>query len=254
MSEVLITGALPLVLYSILVVAAAGVVRGYIGFGFSALCVASLSLFLPMGELVPVVLMLEVCASVLLIPSVWRHVHWRFAIGLTLCSVLAAPLGVAALQWLPAHVVRLCVLAVIALACVLLHRGYTLEGRQSPGRIALVGLVAGAVNGAGAVGGLIYSLFLIADGLPPAQFRASLVMIFLLVDVMSTLIMAQTGLLQTAHFQWLLVLVPPLSIGIFLGSRLFAKVSPQSFKKLVVRLLMVLVVVGLVSTLVPLIN
>jgi len=68
----------------------------------SALCVASLSFVMPMSSLVPIVLLLEVSASVLLVPSVWREVHMKFVLGLTASSIIAAPLGIAILQLVPA--------------------------------------------------------------------------------------------------------------------------------------------------------
>lgn len=247
MNEMLIAESWPLTVFALTVVAAAGVVRGYAGFGFSALCVASLSFVLPMAVLVPIVLLLEVCASVLLVPSVWRHVQWRFVLGLTLSSVLAAPVGIVMLKSVPAEAVRTFVLLTILVANVLLIRGFSLTGHQPTWRIALVGFCAGAVNTVGAVGGLIYGLFLIADGLPRAQFRASLALLFLLVDLLSTGLMAQAGLLNAQHGQWLALLVPPMAIGVWLGSRLFGSSSAKSFKRFVISLLLLLSASGLLA-------
>ena len=228
------------------VVLAAGVVRGYAGFGFSALCVASLSFVMPMSSLVPIVLLLEVSASVLLVPSVWREVHMKFVLGLTASSIIAAPLGIAILQLVPAVAVRTFVLLIILMANVLLIRGFSLAGSQPIWRIAVVGFCAGAVNAAGAVGGLIYSLFLIADGLPRAQFRASLVVIFLLVDLLSAGLMTKSGLLNSTNVQWLFPLIPPMAVGVWFGSRLFGNSSADSFRRVVIALLIVLSTSGLV--------
>ena len=46
----------------------AGIVRGFSGFGFSALTVAGISLFMAPAAVVPAVLVLEILASI----SVWR--------------------------------------------------------------------------------------------------------------------------------------------------------------------------------------
>ena len=249
MSTEFIGGSWLITVFAAIVVGISGVVRGYAGFGFSALCIASLSFVLPIASLVPIILLLEVCASVLLVTSVWRDVQWRFALGLTLSSVLAAPLGIVILKWVAAETVRTFVLFIILLSSVLLIRGFTLKGHQSIGRIAMVGFCAGAVNAVGAVGGIIYSLFLIADGLPRAQFRASLVIIFLLVDLISAGLMAQAGLLTQQHGHWLLMLVPPMAVGIWIGSRLFRLSSAKSFKRFVIALLLVLSTSGLMSIL-----
>src|SRR6185436_12394234 len=88
--------------YAMLCVFGAAVVRGFSGFGFSLLAITALSLVVPPVVVVPSIFLLEVAASLHLLPSVWREVHWR-AIGLLLagCGV-ATPLGV----WLLATVPR----------------------------------------------------------------------------------------------------------------------------------------------------
>jgi uncharacterized membrane protein YfcA len=63
--------------YAIVCVFGAAVVRGYSGFGFSLLAVTSLSLLLPPTEIVPSIFIMEVAASLHLLPSVWRDIHWR---------------------------------------------------------------------------------------------------------------------------------------------------------------------------------
>lgn len=60
-----------------IIVLAASVIRGYAGFGFSAIVVAGASLFLPTREVVPLVLLLEIIASLQMATQVWRHVNWR---------------------------------------------------------------------------------------------------------------------------------------------------------------------------------
>ncbi len=239
----------PIALLTVLVVLVAAAVRGYAGFGFSALCVASLSFVLPMGSLVPVVLMMEVAASVLLLPSIWPHIRWRFALGLTLSSAIATPVGIAVLQQGSAELIRIGVLAVITLSCVLLIRGFKLTGEQPVWRIALVGLVAGAVNSVGAVGGLIYSLFLMADGMPPRAFRASLAMIFLLVDLIATLLMLHAGMVGAAQLSLLILWLAPLAIGLLIGSKLFQQSSAAGFKRFVLAFLLVLAISGIAKTL-----
>jgi len=234
------TGTWPVVICAMLAVLAAGIV--------SALSVASLSLMLPMAEIVPTIIMLEVAASlVVVLPSVWRHVRWPFVFGLTLSSIVTAPLGIWVLQYWPAETVRVLILFVILAACVLLMRGFQLPGSQPLWRIAAVGAVAGAVNAAGAVGGLIYSLFLVADGMPPVNFRASLALIFLLVDALSAGMMMNSGLLVSGHLSMAFVLLLPTAIGVLIGSRVFHATSPQSFRRFAIMLLMSLAMVGLVT-------
>lgn len=49
-------------------------VRGYSGFGSALIWVSSLSLILPPTEVVPVVFVLDLSASLQLLPKVWRDI------------------------------------------------------------------------------------------------------------------------------------------------------------------------------------
>ncbi|MDH3691288.1 MAG: hypothetical protein OEU36_17735 [Gammaproteobacteria bacterium] len=60
--------------YLVLVVLVAAVIHGYTGFGFSALVVSGASLALPPAKVVPTVLLLEVAASIHMLPTVWKDI------------------------------------------------------------------------------------------------------------------------------------------------------------------------------------
>ena len=62
-----------LVAYSVACIFGAAIVRGYSGFGFSLLAITALSLALPPAEIVPSIFMLEVAASLHLLPGIWRE-------------------------------------------------------------------------------------------------------------------------------------------------------------------------------------
>src|SRR5690606_15571735 len=59
------------------VVFAAGILRGYTGFGFAPAAVPTLALIVPPVMVVPLVLCLEIVASAQMLPGLWREVHFR---------------------------------------------------------------------------------------------------------------------------------------------------------------------------------
>lgn len=71
----------------------AAVVRGYSGFGFAMVAVTGMSLVMPPSLAVPVVLMLEVAASLQLLPQVWRDIGWVSLRCLFIGSVAGIALG-----------------------------------------------------------------------------------------------------------------------------------------------------------------
>ena len=92
---------LHLIVVNLLIVFAAGMVRGFSGFGFSALCVAGLSLFVPPAQVVPPIFVLEVLASVTLLRGALKDADWPWLSWLALGNALFIPLGVALLAFVP---------------------------------------------------------------------------------------------------------------------------------------------------------
>src|SRR5581483_12407656 len=92
----------PLLLATSSVIFLAAIVRGFSGFGFSLLSITAISIIMPAREIVPTIFMLEVSASINMIPSIWREIDWRGIAFLLLGYVVALPFGVYALANVPA--------------------------------------------------------------------------------------------------------------------------------------------------------
>ena len=83
-----------MLLYAFFAIGIAAYIRGYSGFGFSALTVTSLALILPPSEIVPTAYMLEIVASIHMLPLVWRSVDWRILRWLVFGVVMGTPFGI----------------------------------------------------------------------------------------------------------------------------------------------------------------
>ena len=89
--------------YAILCVFGAAIVRGYSGFGFSLLAITSLSLVLPPAQFIPSIFMMEIAASLYLLPGVWHEIHWKAILWLAVGCLIGTPFGVYALAHVPAR-------------------------------------------------------------------------------------------------------------------------------------------------------
>ena len=126
---------------SLAIVLAAGVVRGFSGFGFSAVCVAGLSLFVSPARIVPAIFLLEVLASIGLLRGAARDVD--VAGSLAAGNAVCMPIGMALLAWLPEQTLRMLIGALLLTAAGLLRSGATLELRPTRGVRLAAGLVSG---------------------------------------------------------------------------------------------------------------
>lgn len=236
--------------YALLVVFVAAVVRGYSGFGASAIMVTGLGLMLPPAEVVPIALLLEIAASVGLLIQVWGAVAWRLVGWLSVGAVLGMPLGMALLARLPADPMRVVISVLVFGAGLLIWFGYRFRGAPERGHIFGTGIVSGLANGVAAVGGLPVVLFLLSAATGAAVSRATLVVYLMLGDIYGTGVAAANGLITGDVALRAALFTIPLVAGVAIGNRQFLKASPESFRRFTLLLLMALASLGLVRALI----
>ena len=230
----------PSLLLAVFVVLAAGYVRGYGGFGFSMIAVLGLSLCDDPARVVPVILLLEVAASLMLIGQVWRQVAWKTLGWLGIGAVAGTPAGVWALQRVAPEAMKLWIGVVTLLLAGLLRTGYRL--RQMPGRGAILaaGWVSGLLNGAAAIGGPPAILFFFSSPAGAAVSRASLIAYFFFTDIYAGAACAAMGLFDRQALFFGVLMIAPTAGGIYLGQRAFGAADPERFRRRVLFWLMVL--------------
>ena len=246
---------LPALVASLLIVFGAGVVRGFAGFGFSALCVAGMSLYLPPAWVVPPLFVLEVLASLSLLRGAWKHVDWHWLGWLVAGNLLCIPLGVALLAFVAEAPLRALIGTLLLVAALLLRSGRTLALPPTRGTRLATGMVSGLLNGVAAIGGIAVAVMLSASPIAPAAMRATLIWLFLFIDLYAlawvALWPAAAGgnLLGPITWQLALWLAPAMLAGIWVGQRRFAGVSPQRFRRWVLNLLITIATLAVLRAL-----
>jgi uncharacterized protein len=228
--------------YACLCVFAAAIVRGFSGFGFSLLTVTALSLVYAPAEIIPSIFLLEVAASLHLLPSIWKDIHWRSLIPLTLGCLIATPFGVWLLANIPAPPMQLALSAFVLGSVILMWRGYALK--SMPGTIAttVAGAASGMANGAFGIGGPPVVLFYFSSPAGNLAGRASLIMFFLLTDVIGLANQSIQGLVTKETAIRALLYLPALFVGVWIGSRSFKNTNPELFRNVILVLLAVMAI------------
>lgn len=204
--------------------------RGYSGFGFSALLVASWSLVGQPAQAVAVALVLEVTASVLQAVSVWRDIPWRRVALLLGGAAVGTPFGTHLLVAMSERTLRLGIAAFVLAAALVLLAGVRLRARATPPVVLAVGAASGLCNGAVAMGGLPVAIFLTAEGADPRTLRASVIAYFFLLDLIGLFFLAREGLVGTGTLSLAALCLPVLVLGMWLGGRHFLGATPQRFR------------------------
>ena len=224
----------------------ASFVRGFSGFGFSASSVSLLSFVMPPKEIVPIILLLEIIASFLMFPSIWKKINWMFVFYLFLGVLIGTPFGIHLLSILDPKITHLIISLTVIIFAFLLLKGYKNKNLNRNLSKFFVGGVAGTVNGFGTLAGLPIALYFLIIAAEPAVIRASLAALFFFTDFYALILAYFKDILNyTVIFRTLpLIFIVP--IGISLGTKLFAGSSKEDYKKYVLYFLIIVSIFGLV--------
>ena len=229
-----------MLLYAFFAIGVAAYIRGYSGFGFSALTVTSLALILPPSEVVPTAYMLEVAASIHMLPLVWRSIDWKILRWLVIGAVMGTPFGIIFLEEVPQETMRLVISGIVLTASLLLWKNIRIKSSANWYSILAVGFFSGVINGAAAIGGLPVVLFFLSISLGSALSRASMVAYLFIIDLYAVFLPGSQQLISTELLGRTVIFLIPLLVGIYIGHRSFVKTTPESFRKFALSLLIVL--------------
>lgn len=236
----------PLVAAGMAIVVFAGIVRGYAGFGFSAISVAGMALLVPPASIVPAVFALEVLASLTLLRAALREFDGRWLAALALGNALCIPLGLVVLAYVPETPLRLVIGALLLSLTTVQRFGFELRLAPTAATRFAVGAASGLANGVAAIGGIVVAVLLGPSQLSPAALRATLIMLFLFTDVYALAWAAAlpapadaAPLLDARTLAWFVCLAPAMLVGIAIGQRAFAGASAAALRRRVLDLLIV---------------
>lgn len=119
---------------AITIILLAAIARGYPGFGFSILAITALSLIYRPAEIIPSIFLLEIAASIHLLPGLWRDIHWRSLAPLVIGTGIGTPIGLMFLTSIPAAPMQIALGIFVVMVTGLLWKGFALK--SMPGKIA----------------------------------------------------------------------------------------------------------------------
>ncbi len=233
----------------------AGVVRGFAGFGYSALVVAGLAPFVAPGPVVIAVLLLEVLASLRLVRSTAMDVDRVWHRALLIGNFVFVPLGLVGLGWLQPDVVRVAVSAMVLLGAT----GVRLTmGRMLSPSAALrgwAGVFSGLLNGFAASGGIVAALLMAAAGVRPQVLRSTMINVLLWISSYALVCGGALSLVHDAELVgwqtvgWAVLLWPAMAVGMRLGGSAFSRSAPGNQTRMVLDVLILAALAGFATAL-----
>jgi len=129
----------------------------------------------------------------------------------------------------------------------MLLRGMTYRSPRHGLLFSFAGLSSGLINGIAAVGGIVCTLSMLAIGSAPAMVRATTAMYLMVADIYAIGIgyAVDTGIFNATVWYRVAVLTLPLMLGVWLGSRQFALITDQTWRRIAFLLLITLSLAGI---------
>ncbi len=245
-----------LLLLAVGISAAAGVLRGFAGFGYSAIVVAALTPFVLPGPLVIALLTLELLASASMLRVTSLEVDRSWFSTILLGNLIVVPIGVMALAWLDPALLRVAISASLLAGAGAVRATIGRPLRPTALLQGATGVTSGLLNGLAGSGGIVAALVMAAAGVPAGVLRATIISALFWMSAYSLLwggilwSASESALALDEALRWILVLWLPMQFGMRIGGHWFERSHAPNRKALVLDVLMLVALAGTIGAVV----
>jgi hypothetical protein len=218
---------------------AAGFVQGLSGFAFSLTATSIWIWWLPPQLVAVMAVFGALTGQVIAAVTTRRPAHWARLAPLLAGGLCGLPMGLWLLPRLDADLFRLGVGLLLAVWCPLMLVSGRLPQVRGGGRWAdaAAGLGGGLVGAVGGFTGVLPTLWATLRGWPKDETRSVIQNFNLAILSVAFASYVSNGLVLRQHLPLLLLVAAAVLVPVLLGSRLYAGISPEAFRRLVLALL-----------------
>ncbi|MGR0278883.1 sulfite exporter TauE/SafE family protein [Marinomonas dokdonensis] len=227
------------------VVALAGLVRGFTGFGFAAIAVVGMNIFLVPQQSIPVVLALDIICSAPLLRQAVRQGDMHTFKFLTLGSMAGIPVGLSLLFLVPSVTLKLAICLAILVFSFLLLMDFRVRGTDKTIAKFGFGMLAGTGTSGASVGGPMVVCYMLSSALSASSQRATMIMFFVISESLALGALFFSGLVGLEVLKLTGILLIPTLISVRLGQWLFNKQPPKSLKHFAIPILIMVALLGI---------
>lgn len=211
--------------------------QSLLGFGGGLICIPILSLFMPVQDVVAMVMIYQISMGLLIVKT-HRHIQWQHILKMLPMTIVGAVLGVMLLNYVAGDIIRVILVIYIILHLLRKHTKIDPLGRLIKwGDAHLAGFLGGTLNAMIGGGGPAFILYLKEQITTSSEFRASIIMILMLSNIPRAIGTIGTGLLTYDLFITALYAFPGFLLALYLGQKLHDKIPQDKFFYLVESLL-----------------
>jgi uncharacterized protein len=209
---------------------AAGLSRGFSGFGAALIFVPLASGLIGPKLATPILAVIDLVFAAHLIPRAWKIGDRREVGVMFLGALVGIPLGTMMLRNFDPLTLRWMIAGIASVMFLLILSGWRYHGRPHPSATVGVGAISGLFGGIAQIGGPPVVAYWLGTGREPARLRANIILFFAASGLFSFLNYWWGGLLSEAVVKLSIVAGPGYGIGTYLGTHIFGLASPATFR------------------------
>ena len=206
---------------------AAGLMRGFAGFGSAMLMAPIFAILFGSSDMVVTVVAIELIVSLQLFPQGRAHADWKLLTPLSVAACAAMPVGVWLLANVDKNTIVTVVSGIIVAFVLLMWSGWRYRGRRSMVATAVVGGLSGAMMATTSVGGPPVLIYLLSGNDPIEVNRANIVTYYFLTQFLLIVIVLATGVAGIDALVRAVVLFPVMTLGAWIGARAFRGLASE---------------------------
>ena len=220
----------PAMAMAALATAAAGVMRGYAGFGTAITLAPIYSMLWSPREGVPIMLLMEALIAGWLVPGVWHVWNRRVMRPMAVIACLLLPFGAFVLVAVEGNLLRRVIGGLVLGFGLVMAIGWRYHGARPLWLNLAVGAASGLMKGATGMSGPPVILYLLSGAEAAREHRANLIVFFGVVSLAAVLPVFWYGLAGPSVLAKFAVLLPLLLVGVRIGVRLFGRLPDRWFR------------------------
>lgn len=209
----------------------AGLVRGFTGFGSALIYIPLISAVYGPHIAAPTLLLFDTICSVPFAIQCWPQSTRREVLPVAIAGALALPVGVAALVYVDALVLRWFIAALVVFALVALMTGWRYHGRPTVAASLGVGAFAGFGSGAVQIAAPALLVFWLGGPNSATTVRANIMVLFAIQGMLAIVAYAFAGVFVRDVLALALVIGVPFVVAMTIGARFFRGTSDVLYRR-----------------------
>lgn len=229
-----------------LIIFISAMVQGATGFGFSLIALPLLGFFFDWKIVVPALVIYSIVLNLIVLSRIRFKPNWKDIGLLSAFAICTIPLGVQMLLFIDQSTLKLIVgILIISIALIML-KGLKINLKNKLLAYSIAGILSGILNGSVSLSGPPVVVLLANENKDKNDFRGSLTIVFFLLNVVTVILYWQKRLFENPEINKMMILMPVMIIGTYLGIYLGNKIDESKFKKAVLILLFIMGVFNLI--------